>query len=97
MPGMDFLALLKKAGFQAANLVKLTGFKSSPYTEGALFYAEKPRVMQEKEMVGVKPDALTKVETLEEKAAASLPEKARAGAVAGPEKGQAVSSEPGST
>ncbi|MDP3181469.1 MAG: carboxymuconolactone decarboxylase family protein [Desulfobaccales bacterium] len=47
---MDFLALLKKAGFPSANFVKLTGFKSSPYTEGALFYAEKPGVTQEQEV-----------------------------------------------
>lgn len=58
MPGMDFLALLKKAGFQAAEFVKLTGFKSSPYTAGALFFAEKPGVTQKKEVIGVKPDAL---------------------------------------
>jgi hypothetical protein len=38
---MDFLALLQQAGFKQARLVKHTGFKSSPFTEGALFYAEK--------------------------------------------------------
>lgn len=84
MPGMDFLALLRKAGFQAANLVKLTGFKSSPYTEGALFYAKKPGVTQKKEVVRAKPNELTKVETLAEKAAASLLEKAGPGATAAP-------------
>lgn len=30
-----------KAGFHRAALRSYTGFKSSPYTEGALFYGEK--------------------------------------------------------
>jgi len=38
---MDFLALLLKVGFHRAALARYTGFKSSPYTEGALFYGEK--------------------------------------------------------
>jgi hypothetical protein len=38
---MDFLGLLLKAGFHRAALRGHTGFKSSPYTEGALFYGEK--------------------------------------------------------
>jgi hypothetical protein len=33
--------LLLKAGFHRAALRRYTGFKSSPYTEGALFYGEK--------------------------------------------------------
>jgi hypothetical protein len=41
MPGKDFLALMLKAGFHRVALRRYTGFKSSPYTEGALFYAEK--------------------------------------------------------
>jgi len=41
MPGKDFLALMLKAGFHRVALVRYTGFKSSPYTEGALFYGEK--------------------------------------------------------
>ena len=41
MPGKDFLALMLKAGFHRVKLVRYTGFKSSPYTEGALFYGEK--------------------------------------------------------
>ena len=41
MPGKDFLALMFKAGFHRVALRRYTGFKSSPYTEGALFYAEK--------------------------------------------------------
>ena len=38
---MDFLGLLLKAGFHRTALRHYTGFKSSPYTEGALFYGEK--------------------------------------------------------
>ena len=38
MPGKDFLALMLKAGFHRVALRRYTGFKSSPYTEGALFY-----------------------------------------------------------
>jgi hypothetical protein len=34
--------LLLKTGFHRAALRRYTGFKSSPYTEGALFYGEKP-------------------------------------------------------
>ncbi len=30
-----------QAGFHRASLTAYTGFKSSPYTEGALFYGEK--------------------------------------------------------
>lgn len=30
-----------KVGFHRAKLAGYTGFKSSPYTEGALFYGEK--------------------------------------------------------
>ena len=41
MPGKDFLALMLKAGFHRVSLIRYTGFKSSPYTEGALFYGEK--------------------------------------------------------
>ena len=39
---MDFLALLKKVGFEKAELVGETGFNSSPKTKGVLFRAEKP-------------------------------------------------------
>jgi hypothetical protein len=41
MPGKDFLGILLKLGFDRAVLKQHTGFKSSPYTEGALFYGEK--------------------------------------------------------
>jgi hypothetical protein len=42
MPGKDFLALMLMAGFHRVALRRYTGFKSSPYTEGALFFGEKP-------------------------------------------------------
>ena len=54
MPGKDFLALLLKVGFNRAGLVNYTGFKSSPYTEGALFLGEKL----------VKPEAETVIDSL---------------------------------
>ena len=41
MPGKDFLALMLKVGFHRVALRRYTGFKSSPYTEGALFYGAK--------------------------------------------------------
>ncbi len=41
MPGKAFLALLLKVGFHRAALDRYTGFKSSPQTEGALFYGER--------------------------------------------------------
>jgi hypothetical protein len=42
VPGKAFLALMLQAGFHRAALKHYTGFKSSPYTEGALFYGERP-------------------------------------------------------
>ncbi len=41
IPGKDFLAMLKKAGFVNAELVEKTGFNSSPATEGVLIRAGK--------------------------------------------------------
>jgi hypothetical protein len=41
MLGKDFLALMLKVGFHRVALRRYTRFKSSPYTEGALFYGEK--------------------------------------------------------
>lgn len=35
-----------KVGFHRVGLMRYTGFKSSPYTEGALFYGEKPAAGQ---------------------------------------------------
>jgi hypothetical protein len=40
---MDFLALLRNAGFENAELVGETGFNSTPKTRGVLFRAEKPQ------------------------------------------------------
>jgi hypothetical protein len=56
MPGKDFLALMLKAGFHRVALRRYTGFKSSPYTEGALFYGEKPLAGQ------VRDDAASQAE-----------------------------------
>jgi len=39
---MEFLDLLERTGFSKVKLQGYTGFKSSPFTEGALFLAEKP-------------------------------------------------------
>ncbi len=39
---MEFLALLKEAGFEDAELVGTTGFNSTPKTEGVLLRAVKP-------------------------------------------------------
>jgi hypothetical protein len=41
-----------KAGFHRVGLMRHTGFKSSPYTEGALFYGEKPAAGQAREDAG---------------------------------------------
>jgi hypothetical protein len=38
---MDFLVMMSEAGFIDSELVKETGFNSSPVTRGALFQAEK--------------------------------------------------------
>jgi hypothetical protein len=38
-----------KVGFHRVGLIRYTGFKSSPYTEGALFYAEKLAAGQARE------------------------------------------------
>ena len=42
IPGKDFLAMLTEAGFIEAELVKDTGFDSSPVTKGVLFRSRKP-------------------------------------------------------
>ncbi len=41
MPEKEFLEILVKLGFTRASMERRTGFKSSPYTEGALFFGEK--------------------------------------------------------
>lgn len=42
LPGTEFLALLERIGFAEAELVGLTGYKTSDETVGALFRAVKP-------------------------------------------------------
>jgi alkylhydroperoxidase/carboxymuconolactone decarboxylase family protein YurZ len=44
IPGKDFLALVKQAGFHEAEMVSETGFNSSPRTRGVLIRAVKPAV-----------------------------------------------------
>ena len=56
MPGKDFLALLLKAGFHRVKQGRYTGFKSSPYTEGALFYGEKLAPGQAREDIAPQPE-----------------------------------------
>lgn len=56
MPGKDFLALMLKAGFHRVALRRYTGFKSSPYTEGALFYSEKPAPGQARDDAASHPE-----------------------------------------
>jgi alkylhydroperoxidase/carboxymuconolactone decarboxylase family protein YurZ len=41
---MDFLAMIREAGFTEAELVGETGFNSSPVTKGVLFHAKRPAV-----------------------------------------------------
>jgi hypothetical protein len=48
---MDFLALLKNAGLENAELVGETGFNSSPKTKGVLFRAEKPTKPAQKQQI----------------------------------------------
>ena len=59
MPGRDFLALMVATGFDRARLVRMTGCKTSPYTEGALFVAEKPGVVLRTGESMKTPDPLT--------------------------------------
>jgi len=40
-----------KVGFHRVSLLRYTGFKSSLYTEGALFYGEKPVDGQARETI----------------------------------------------
>jgi len=44
IPGKDFLAIVRQAGFRDAEMVSETGFNSSPVTKGVLFRAVKPAV-----------------------------------------------------
>jgi hypothetical protein len=51
--------LLLKVGFHRAALRSYTGFKSSPYTEGALFYGEKPVIAGAQEGITSQAGELT--------------------------------------
>lgn len=42
IPGMDFLVLMKHAGFVEVVMPSETGLNSSPVTKGVLFRAVKP-------------------------------------------------------
>jgi hypothetical protein len=42
IPGKDFLAMIKRAGFTNPEIVSETGFNSSPVTKGVLFRAVRP-------------------------------------------------------
>jgi hypothetical protein len=57
-----------KVGFHRAKLSKYTGFKSSPYTDGALFYAEKLVVAAAKDAITAQAELL--MEPLKEVACA---------------------------
>jgi len=57
---MDFLALLKQAGFADIELLAETGFNSSPVTNGALFRAIKPVISIVKEKGETTDDSLSK-------------------------------------
>jgi hypothetical protein len=47
--------MLLKVGFHRAAMTRHTGFKSSPYTEGALFYGEK--LVDAREAAGIAAQA----------------------------------------
>ena len=53
-----------QAGFHRAQMAGYTGFKSSPYTEGALFYGEKPAAGQARETIA--PQTVEPAEPLKE-------------------------------
>jgi len=44
IPGKDFLAIMRQAGFADVEMVSETGFNSSAVTKGVLFRAVKPAV-----------------------------------------------------
>jgi hypothetical protein len=70
LPGRDFLALMIKAGFQRASLTAYTGFKTSPYTEGALFYGEKLVDAQALESITTQVEPLPEPKEVEAECAA---------------------------
>jgi len=54
-----------KAGFHRASLSSYTGFKSSPYTEGALFYGEKLVDVKAQEAITAQAEQLTEPKKVE--------------------------------
>jgi len=52
--------MLLKVGFHRAAMTRYTGFKSSPYTEGALFYGEKLVVLQASEVIQTQAEPLVR-------------------------------------
>jgi hypothetical protein len=54
-----------QTGFTRASLTGYTGFKSSPYTEGALFYGEKLVDRSAEEAVSAQTPQLEEPKTLE--------------------------------
>jgi hypothetical protein len=54
-----------KTGFHRASLTAYTGFKSSPYTEGALFYGEKLVVVKAAEAITAQVEQLTEPKKVE--------------------------------
>lgn len=54
-----------KVGFHRASLTGYTGFKSSPYTEGALFYGEKLVIAQAREAITLQAESLTAPKAVE--------------------------------
>ena len=54
-----------KAGFHRASLAGYTGCKSSPYTEGALFYGEKLVDLKAAEAITAQVEQLTEPKAVE--------------------------------
>jgi len=52
-------------GFHRASLTAYTGFKSSPYTEGALFYGEKLVDVKAAEAIAAQAAQLTEPKAVE--------------------------------
>lgn len=57
---MDFLALIREAGFTDVEMVAETGFNSSPVTKGVLIRATRPTTMDSGGQEVSSPDMLGK-------------------------------------
>jgi len=42
IPGKSFLEMMQKTGFSQARIIGTTGYRTSQYTMGTLFLAQKP-------------------------------------------------------